>query len=315
MTRGAAAALACAALLAAAAPAAAQRRGEEAPAALEVIHVQGGVYLIAGAVGNIAVQVGPDGVLLVDAGAPERGEDVLAAVRELSDGPIRYILNTHAHADHTGGNAALREAGSTLAGGSVLVADAAEGAAIVAHENVLQTLSASRDTPVDAWPTDTYVTEFEDLFFNGEPIRLEHFPNAHTDGDSAVIFRRSDVIVTGDVFVTTHYPMFNPEQGGSIDGILAALNAIIDWTVPKQLQEGGTMVIPGHGRICDEADVVEYRDMVQIVRDRIADLIRRGMTLEQVKAARPTLDYDARYGTDYWTPEMFIEAVYKSLSS
>ena len=143
------------------------------------------------------------------------------------------------------------------------------------------------------------------------PSYLLHQPAAHTDGDSLVFFRGSDVISTGDIFVTTSYPVIDLDRGGSIQGVIDSLNRIIDLTVPAALQEGGTLVVPGHGRICDEADVVEYRDMVTIIRDRIADMLKRGMTLDQVKAARPTEDYDPRYGSS----SAFVEAVYRSLSN
>jgi glyoxylase-like metal-dependent hydrolase (beta-lactamase superfamily II) len=163
----------------------------------------------------------------------------------------------------------------------------------------------------DALPTDVYRGQQKDLYFNGEPVVLLHQPAAHTDGDSMVFFRGSDVISTGDIFVTTSYPVIDLDRGGSIQGVIDALNRIIDITVPAALQEGGTLVVPGHGRICDEADVVEYRDMVTIIRDRIADLLKRGRTLEEVKAARPTEDYDPRYGSS----TAFVEAVYRSLGS
>jgi cyclase len=143
-----------------------------------------------------------------------------------------------------------------------------------------------------------------------------HQPAAHTDGDSIVFFRKSDVVVAGDVFVTTTFPLINLAQGGSFNGIIDALNRIIDLTVPRDKQEGGTYVIPGHGRITDEADVVDYRDMVTIIRDRFQNAIKKGMTLEQVKAARLVRDYEGRYGatTGFWTTDAFVEAAYRSLS-
>jgi glyoxylase-like metal-dependent hydrolase (beta-lactamase superfamily II) len=193
-----------------------------------------------------------------------------------------------------------------------------EGAAIVAHENAFKRLSAPTGeeslVPVAAWPTETYATPEYDLF-NGEGVQLIHVPAARTDGDSIVYFRRSDVISTGDVFSTVSYPMIDRKNGGSIKGVLAALNRLIRLSIPRHMQEGGTYFIPGHGRISDEADVIEYRDMVTIVHDRIKDLVQQGMTLEQVKAARPTLDYDDRYATTSWTGDMFIEAIYADLSA
>ena len=173
------------------------------------------------------------------------------------------------------------------------------------------------DKPVStaATPTDPFATESKDIFFDGEAVQVFHVPAAHTDGDSLVFFRRSDVVSTGDVFVTTSYPILDLQRGGSINGIIAALNRILEITVPAEKQEGGTMVIPGHGRLCDEHDVFEYRNMVTIIRDRIQDMIQKDMTLDQVKAARPTLDYDPRYGNTagFWTTDMFVEAVYRSL--
>jgi cyclase len=290
-----------------------------ADGAVHVLHVQGSVYMLVGAGGNITLQVGDEGVLLVDTSLEQMSDKVVAAIRTLSDKPIRYIINTHAHADHIGGNAPIAKQGATIAGGNV-GAGANTGASILAHQSVLDRMTAptgkQAPTPTAAWPTDTFITKKKELFFNGEAIEIIHQPAAHTDGDSLVFFRRSDVLSAGDVFGTVTYPVIDIERGGSIQGIVAALNAMLDITIPKDKQEGGTYVIPGHGRLCDEADVLEYRDMVTIIRDRVQDLVKKGMTLEQVKAARPTLDYDGRYGAKSgpWTTDMFVEAVYRNLS-
>jgi glyoxylase-like metal-dependent hydrolase (beta-lactamase superfamily II) len=279
---------------------------------VHVFPVQGSVYLLVGAGGNIAVQIGDDGVLVVDTGLTAHAENVLAAIRTLSDKRIRYIINTHAHPDHTGGNEIIGNASATTPGGPTTV---------IAHENVLVRMSVPVGKPGAAapglWPTDTYVPEEKDIFFNKEPIFIYHDKAAHTDGDSIVLFRRSDVIVTGDIFNMRGYPVIDRANGGSVTGILDGLNRVLDLAVPEHEQEGGTYVIPGHGRVCDEADVLEYRDMVTIIKDRIEDMAKRGLTLEQVKAAKPTLDYDRHYGatTGAWTTEMFIEAVYRDVSN
>jgi glyoxylase-like metal-dependent hydrolase (beta-lactamase superfamily II) len=291
---------------------------------LEVLKVQGNVYMLAGAGGNVAVQVGDEGVLVVDTGLEASAAKVLAAIKKLAgDKPIRFVVNTHVHTDHTGGNATIKAAGQDIIAGNVALdvgGDRATGAAIIAHENVLNRMSAptgsQSPTPSSAWPTETFFNDENDLFFNDEPVQIFAQPSAHTDGDAMVFFRKSDVLATGDVFVTTSYPVIDVPRGGSINGILAGLNHIIDITVPRDKQEGGTMVIPGHGRICDEADVVDYRDMVTIIRDRIQKMVKDGMTLDRVKAARPTRDYDGRYGATAgnWTTDMFVEAVYRTLS-
>ena len=260
--------------------------------------------MLVGAGGNIAVQTGDEGVLVVDSGVAQTRDKVLAAIRQLSSKPIRWMINTHAHPDHTGGNETISQAGLTVNGNP---------AAIIAHENVLaQMTEASR--PVTERPLNTFFENERDFYFNGEAIFIYHIPHAHTDGDVLVYFRGSDVLVAGDIFVTTTYPVIDAKLGGGTEGFITGLNRMLDIMVPKYLQEGGTYVIPGHGRVGDEADVVDYRDMVVIIRDRIQDMIKRGMTLDQVKAARPGLDYDGRYGNDRtWSTAMFIEAVYRDL--
>ena len=286
---------------------------------IEVLPVQGNVYMLAGAGGNIAIQVGDDGVVLVDTGAAAASDKALAAIRQLSSKPIRIVVNTDADADHTGGNEVLAKSGSRIGGGVLVGGRAEEGAMVIAHEQVLAAMSAPTGkvspTPARAWPTDTYSGDSKDVYANGEGIQILHQPTAHTGGDSIVYFRRSDVLVSGDIFNTTGYPVIDAGKGGSFSGVLDGLNRIIDIAIPKDWQEGGTMVIPGHGRLAEESDVVEYRDMITIIGDRIRDMIGKGMTLAQVKAARPTRDYDPRYGaaTGPWTTDSFIEAAYRDL--
>lgn len=274
-----------------------------------ILPVQGSVYLLVGAGGNTTLQVGKDGVLLVDTQFAPLAPKIMAAVRTLSQMPVRYIINTHVHGDHTGGNGAIAKLGG-------------EGAIprIIANDHVLNRMTAPPApgqvaVPESDWPNDEYFTPTKDFFFNGEAVVVYHIPAAHTDGDSIVFFRRSDVISTGDIFTPETYPVIDLARGGSVQGIIDALNRIIELTVPAKYQEGGTYVIPGHGRLCEEADVVEYRDMVTIIRDRIQDLIRKGKTLDQVRAARPTLDYDTQYAgaADGSGTERFVEAVYRSL--
>jgi cyclase len=280
---------------------------------VHILPVQGNVYMLVGAGGNVTVQVGNDGVLIVDTQYAPLSEKILSAIRTLSKRPIRYIINTTYDADHTGGNEPIRKAGSTIAGGNVAgdIQDAAEGAQIIAHDNVLMRM-ANRSS--GSLPTSTFLGDSKKLFFNGEGIEINHQPAAHTDGDSIVFFRRSDVISTGDIFTTNSYPVIDLAASGGIQGVIDGLNRLVDMIIPVYGQEGGTLVIPGHGRLSDLGDVINCREMTIIIRDRVQDMIKKGMTLEQVKAARPTRDYDPLYGSvPGWTSEMFVEAVYKSL--
>jgi glyoxylase-like metal-dependent hydrolase (beta-lactamase superfamily II) len=289
-----------------------------------ILHVRGSVYMLVGAYSNTTVQVGEQGILVVDTMTESEGDRLLAAIQGLSDQPIRHVINTHAHPDHIGSNLAVALAGDGLFNRNASInvntpdSDPASGSApIYAHENALNAISAMEPSPpFDAWPSSTYFTDSKDLFFNGEAVRLFHQPNAHTDGDSIVQFRGSDVISTGDIFVTTGYPFIDVDNGGSIEGVIAGLNRVIEIAVPEALQEGGTLIVPGRGRLCDESEVVEYRDMLTIIRSIIQERIDEGMTLTELQAARPTLGFDARYGSDSgaWTTEQFVAAIYDELT-
>jgi glyoxylase-like metal-dependent hydrolase (beta-lactamase superfamily II) len=316
---------------------------------VHVLPLRGNVYLLVGAGANITLSVGKEGVLLVDAGSAQMADKVVAAIAQLSKDvnaatvakpcaglgcsgnefasflgtiaspappkPIQYIVNTSADPDHTGGNAKIAAAGTTIGGGPGLgqfVAIVKESATIYAHENVLERMSAAK-LPTASLPTESYPADFKQ-YFNGEGIHLIHQKTAHSDGDTIVHFRGSDVISAGDTLSTMSYPTFDIAKGGSINGIIASLNNLLDLAIAEYQTEGGTLIIPGHGRVCDSADLATYRDMVTIIRDRVQDAIKRGLTLDQVEAARLTKDYDPRYDVPNWTKDQFIEAVYRSLS-
>jgi cyclase len=290
---------------------------------IRVTQVREHFYMLTGGGGNVAALVFPEGITLVDSGRTEMSDKVLAAIRTLSPLPIRYIINTSVDPDHTGGNVKLGAAGGQITGGNVAgqVADAAEGAEIIAHENVLERMTAPSvkpPVPVRMTPGTTYHVDHLKLstVYHGDGIELFSARAAHTDGDTLVYFRHNDVLATGDVFMTASYPVIDVDRGGSINGEIDALNHILDLAFPDFRSEGGTLIVPGHGRLCDSADVAYYRDMVTIVRDRVQDMLKRGMTIEQVKAAKLTRDYDGVYARNAnWTADMFVEAVYKSLSA
>jgi len=294
--------------IAAASPIAGQARQDFAAVEISVLPVQGNVYMLAGAGGNVSVQIGDEGVLLVDTEFAPLAARIMAEIRRLSSRPVRFIINTHDHPDHVGGNAALVE---------LIKPTPLDPLQMIAHENALARLSnpapGDAPTPPGGLPGDSYFTPTKDFHFNGEAVFLYHAPNAHTDGDTIVLFRESDVVSTGDLFVPGSYPFIDRARGGSVQGMLAALNAILAMTVPEAFAEGGTKVIPGHGRLCEEIDVAEYRDMVYIVTERIRDSIQKGESLAEVQAARPTRDYDPEYLSQAVTPAMFVEAVYASL--
>jgi glyoxylase-like metal-dependent hydrolase (beta-lactamase superfamily II) len=296
---------------------------------VHVLPVRAGVYMLAGAGGNVTVHAGTEGVLLVDTGTASMGDKVLAAVRTISDGPIRYIVNTDGHREHAGGNAVLAEAGDVvplrlqripeLGGTAANVGEIAVigRASIIAFFTVFHRMAAPDSptlAPENAWPDATYEIPQKKLYFNDEPVLIMHQPGP-TDGNSIVFFRRTDVVSVGDLLDLTGYPVIDLDANGSVQAFVKSLNDVIAITVPDKKSESGTLVIPGHGPLSDVVEVTQYRDMVYIIRDRVLDMIKRGMSLEQVKEAKPTREYDPRYGkkTGSWTTDMFVEAVYRSL--
>lgn len=289
-----------------------------------VLPVRGNLSMLVGAGGNITVSAGGDGILMVDAGSAAMTDKVWAAVQSISRRPLRYIINTSEREPFTGGNGPLALKGSTIPfrpPEDVRVSDGMRGverANIISYLTVFHRMSAPTGKvaarPEEAWPDNTYSSPQKKLYFNDEPVVIMHVPST-TDGNSVVHFRGADVLSVGDLVDMDGYPVIDVAAGGGIEATVQGLNRVIEITVPNRKSEAGTLVIPGHGRLADQPDVVYYQQMLAIIRDRLKDLIGKGMTLEQVKAARPTRDYDSRYGrtTGPWTTDMFVEAAYASL--
>jgi cyclase len=290
---------------------------------VHAIPVRDGVFMVIGPDANSTIQVGSDGVLVVDTLSAETAADLVTIVEALSEDPILFIINTHIHPDHTGGNEIAASSGQFVSTPGTRSAQTflgdSSGASILAFEDVLLQMSSTsgQQAPVPStlWPTNTYFTDRMDMFFNGEALEVLHQPAGHTDGDSIVFFRRTDVVSTGDLFTPDRYPVIDESGGGSINGLVDGLNLVLRLTVPELNQEGGTLVIPGHGRLCDESDVANYRDMVTIVRDRVQMMVDEGRSHDEVIAAGLTRDYDPLYSRPEHTGEMFVSAVFRSLSA
>ena len=300
-------------------PAAQQRAAGTAP--LETIQIRPNVFVIFGAGSNVTAHVGEDGVILVDSGSAAMAAQVVAAVKAISDRPLRLIINTSADADHVGGNETVGAAGQEINPDSFTDEPRAT---IIAHENVLGRMStlggAEALFPTGAWPTETFTSRYRSMYLNEDAVQVIRQLGAHSDGDSFVHFRRADVIATGDILDLRQFPVIDAAIGGSIQGELDALNRLLELTVPAMplvLKPGRTLLVPGHGRVSDYAELVEYRDMVTVIKDNIEELIKKGMTLAQVKAANPTAGYRARWGRESgpWTTDMFVEAVYNGLKN
>lgn len=304
---------------------------QEAADGLDLVQIRPNFYVIAGAGGNILMQTGPEGVILVDSGSTAMADKVLATIRRVTSLPIRYIINTSMDPDHVGGNDRLTRAGLSILPGAVaagaglnddLVSNSGR-ASVLAHENVLTRMTAATGAqalPFGHWPTKTFAFRQYSMYLNGEGIQVIHMPAAHTDGDTVVFFRRGDVIATGDIIDTTRWPVIDIKRGGTVQGELDALNRLMDMSilnVPLQWNADRTFLVPGHGHVYDKLDLLEYRDAVTVVRDRVQDLLDEGKTLAQIKAANPTLGYRSQYGTDTgpWTTEMFVETIYNELAA
>jgi cyclase len=302
------------------------------PSDLEVVQLRPNFYVIGGAGGNVVVQTGPQGIILVDSGSTGMADRVLATIRRLTPLPIRYIINTSMDADHVGGNEKLSKAGLSILPGAVAAGTGLDddlvsnsgAASVLAHENVLTRMSAPTGQPslfpFALWPTKTFAYRMYSMYLNGEGIQVIHQPAAHTDGDTIVFFRRSDVIATGDIIDTTRFPYIDVKHGGTVQGELDALNRLMDLSIlnlPLQWYPDRTFLVPGHGHVYDKLDLLEYRDAITVVRDRVQDLIDQGRTLAEIKAANPALGYRSQYGTDSgpWTTDMFVEVVYNELAA
>jgi glyoxylase-like metal-dependent hydrolase (beta-lactamase superfamily II) len=316
---------------AARAPAAKPAEPPPAPT-LELLELTPHFFMLVGAGANIGVQVGVNGMVLVNAGTAPLSPEVLTALKPLMvrDRPIRFIIDTSADADVVGGNAALAAAGRSVASSAGDVQrKVARPASILSRSEVLERLSAppAKGVAVNSagWPTEAFGEQRHAFYFNDEGIEILHLPAAHTDGDAVVFFRKSDVVVAGNLIDADHFPMIDVARGGSLQGEIDALTRIIELAIPpgpyysglhvEDEQPGGTFVIPGRGHVLRQVDVANYRDMLVIVADEVQGLIDQNKSLDEIKAADPAKPFKSRYGATSgpWTTDMFIEAVYKSL--
>ncbi len=287
---------------------------------VETVQIRPNVYVLFGAGGNITVHTGVDGAIVVDSGTAAMADAVLAAVQRLKSQPIRYVINTSADPDHVGGNAKLAAAGAAFNNNAQFIGAAT--AEVVAREEVLLRMSAPSGAqspfPTAVWPTETFTQRVKSMYVNDDGVQIMHMPAAHSDGDSVVFFRRADVIATGDILDLRRFPMIDTERGGTVQGEIDALNSLLVLAIPPMplvYREARTLLVPGHGRVADHAELVDYRDMVTVVRDIVEHAIKKGMSLPEIKASNPTAGFRAQYGSDTgpWTTEMFVEAVYNDL--
>lgn len=252
--------------------------------------------------GNIAASIGEDGVLLVDSGTnPEDVEKIQGVVAEKTDKPIRYVINTHWHGDHTAGNEKLKQA----------------GAEIIAHENVAKRMKVDqfltffdRKTtagPKDAWPTKTFTDKLE-MHFNGDDVTLYHLQPGHTDGDGIVFFKEANVIHVGDLYFNGYYPYVGISSGGSVGDMITAVNKVINKVDDK------TVVIPGHGPLSNKAELKNYVHMLTVIRDKMLPLVKAGKSLEEVQAAKPTAEFDERWGKIWLTGDDFVRLLYMGMT-
>jgi len=287
---------------------------------IKILNVRNNIYTLYGGGANVVALIFPEGITLVDSGTDVGADKILAALATLTNQKVTYVINTSAKPDHVGGNLKMFKAGHQITGGNVVGTDpdAAQNAEIISHENTLNRMVALK-YPGNATPATTYFTPILKLstLYHGDAIELLHEPNAVTDGDTVVWFRGNDILATGDIYTASNYPELDVDHGGSINGELAAVNHILETAFPEFRSENGTLIVPGHGRRSDFADVAYYRDMLTIIRDRVQDAMGKKMTLDQIKAKKLTRDYDGYFAADAgrYSPDQFVEAVYKSLQA
>ena len=280
---------------------AAQAQPDPAQVTIKVTPVAPGIYMLQGRGGNIAISVGSDDVFMIDDQYAPLTPKIRAAIATVSPKPVRFLVNTHWHGDHVGGNEDM----------------AGTGSIIVAHDNTRKRMSSEQfiaaynmkvpPSPTGALPIVTFSQSIS-LYLNGDSVRAVHFRNAHTDGDVVVTFEKADVVHMGDIFFNGSYPLADISSGGSADGIIAAVDQVLSRTTAS------TKFIPGHGPLGSRAELLSYRNMVKAVRDRVATLVARRRTLAQVVAAKPSADYDAKWGAGFIKPDQFVTILYNDLS-